>query len=106
MGTLLATVMLSVSMGVQSAYVAEFWTVACRDKEFMEDLVNAYRDRDTEAVEIAIMAALLSDECAEIEKGQRVSVHDVGFFSPLHEIRIRGQLGRYYVIAGLFERVR
>ena len=92
MGTLLATVMLSVSMGVQSAYVAEFWTVACRDKEFMEDLVNAYRDRDTEAV--------------EIEKGQRVSVHDVGFFSPPHEIRIRGQLGRYYVIAGLFERVR
>ena len=93
-------------MASQVAYRAKIETFACRDKTFMEDFANALVDRDNEAVSMAIVAAAIASDCVEIEERQRVNVTDVGFFSPVHEIRIRGLLGRYYVVGGLFEPVR
>ena len=91
----------------QNYFTAKLDTHACNDKEFMEDFANALVDSDEEAIRMALVAmTIATDDCVEIPKGQRVSVTDVGFFDPIHEVRIRGRLGRYYVVGGLFESSR
>ena len=36
-------------------------------------------------------------------EGERVNFTDVGCLDPVHQVRITGRLGRYPVVAGLFE---
>jgi len=102
----LLSILLSGVLATQIVFKARTDTYACQDKTFMEDFANALLDQDSQAVNIAILAMNIADDCIRIEEGQSVNVTDVGFFDPVHEIRITGRLGHHYVVAGLFEHVR
>ena len=103
MTLLLSTLLLSLGLQYPPQYEAQFATVACADEGFMRDLVDAYRARDEQAINTALLAATLADDCVFIDKGEAVDVLDRPVFSDLMEIRKRGKLGRFHAIRNLFD---
>ena len=103
--TALLTLLIFAS-STQLRYRAKFDTWACNNKDFMENIYEAIQDGDRETAAAAVTLGIVGGECEEIDEGQVVTVTDLGFIDPLHEIRIWGRFGRYYVIGGHFESVR
>lgn len=99
---LIATLLLTV-LAAASPFRAKMDTWACRNKAFMEDFAEAAIDGDRKAMAMALLIARTDDGCVRIREGQRVNVTNAGWIDPVHEIRLEGHLGKFYVINGLFD---
>ena len=71
---LLLSILLSGLLSPQVVFKARTDTHACQDKTFMEDFANALLDQDTQAVNIAILAMTIADDCVPIVEDQSVNV--------------------------------